>query len=68
MTVCMTPSYSEAFVFVRPLLNREITTLGTVFDYMCFWYPKTSFTCGPKAKAGKKFPFLKISGYVWKDP
>ena len=72
----MTSSYSKTSVFVRPHENdkpafSKISTLGTVLENLGFWYPKTPFTCGRKAKTmteKKKSPFSKISGCAWTRP
>ena len=36
-----------------------ISSLGTVFENWRFWCMKTPFTCGRKAKTGKKISFFK---------
>ena len=47
---------------------QKNSTLGTVFENLRFWWPKTPLTCGRKAKQRKKSPFSKISEYVWTRP
>ena len=47
-------------------LKKKKSTLGTVFENLHVWCPKTPFTCGRKAKTeGKKlFVFKKIPAHV----
>ena len=56
----MTSSYSKASVFVRPQKKSDKpaflknSTLRTLLLNMCFWYPRTPFTCGGKVETEKR--------------
>ena len=66
----MTSSYSKTSVFVRPQKKKsdklaflKNSTLRTLFLNMCFWYPRTPFTCGRKVET-----YEKIWAYAWTGP
>ena len=50
-------------------LKKKKTTLGTVFENLRVWCPKTPFTCGRKAKTeGKTLRFQKNPGTCGRGP
>ena len=71
---CMTSSYLKTFVSVHTKTRRwhfwkKKSTLGTVFENLHVWCPKTPFTCGRKAKTeGKNSSFSKKSRHMWTGP
>ena len=65
----------RVFVLVRPNENDQpafskISTQGSMFKNLRFWWPKTPFTRMRKAKIfiKKKKKFPDRNGYVWTRP
>ena len=61
---CLPSSRSNTVVFACPYKNNwpafsKISSVGTVFENLRCWCTKTPFTCGRKAKTGKKIYVFK---------